>query len=270
MSGNPLEDILNSLASMPDCPHCGILYDPDVDGAGCLCCKKPYDGRVLREATMDTARIDYNEIDGSFFDTAQENSPFVEVKSRGKSGKSGKSGKKGKRAPATAAAEAVMTEFENALLADGFAIGANGDGTAMKYSRYMRMLFDHGIFSTRADFFKVGARACAQKFYQSQAEKKALENGGKTSAKKLYRNFANGFDKFVLLCADASIESETTCPQKPVEEDVMDTAWIEDLLCVDANIESEITCPQKPVEEDVMDTAWIDDLLDELGIELCE
>jgi len=270
MSGNPLEDILNHWESMSDCRNCGMLYDADVDGDVCSCCKKARNERALREVTLDTARVDYSETNGSFFDTAQENSPFVEVKSRGKSGKSGKFVKKAKRAPATAAAEAVMTEFENALLADGFAIGANGDGTAMKYSRYMRMLFDHGIFSTRADFFKVGARARAQKFYQSQAEKKALENGGKTSAKKLYRNFANGFDKFVLLCADASIESETTCPQKPVEEDVTDTAWFDDLLCVDANIESEITCPQKPVEEDVTDTAWVDDLLNELGIELCE
>lgn len=236
MSGNPLEDILNHWASMSDCRNCGMLYDADVDGDVCSCCKKAHNERALREVTLDTARVDYSETNGSFFDTASENSSFVGVTSRGKSGKFVK---KAKRAPATVAAEAVMNEFENALIADGFAIGVNGDGTAMKYSRYMRMLFDNGIFSTRADFFKAGARARAQKFYRSKAEQKALENGGKTTAKKLYRNFANGFDKYVLLCADM-------------------------------NIDSEIPVVEKPVEEDVTDTAWVDDLLNELGIELCE
>ena len=263
MSGNPLDDILNQLASMSDCRTCGMLYDGDVDGDYCSCCKKDHNERVLREVTLDTARVDYSET----FETERENSSFVGVTSRGKSGKkSVKFVKKAKRAPATVAAEAVMNEFEAALLADGFVVGENRDGTAVKYCRYMCMLFDNGIFSTRADFFKAGARARAHDFYRSKAEQKALENDGKTTAKKLYRNFANGFDKYVLLCSDMNIDSEIPVVEKPVEEDVADTAWVDDLL----NIDSEIPVVEKPVEEDVADTAWVDDLLNELGIELCE
>tara|TARA_B110001450_G_scaffold221094_1_gene216927 strand:+ start:38 stop:745 length:708 start_codon:yes stop_codon:yes gene_type:complete len=235
MSRNPLEDILNTWESLPDCAGCGMIYDPGVDGKECFCCKKAHNGRVLRETTLDTARFDYSALDELSRLLEDENLPVLKPKPR----KSGKSGQKGTRAPTTVAAETVMNEFEDALIADGFLVGANRDGTAVKYRRYMSMLFDHGIFTTRADFFKAGARTRAHEFYKSQGEKKATENGGKTNAKKLYRNFANGFDKFILLCANA-------------------------------NIDSEIPFVEKPVEEDSVDTEWIDDLLDELGVELGE
>lgn len=183
MSSTPLDEIFDALASLQECPNCGCIYDSDVDGDRCACCKKTYDRMLLRETTMDTARIDYDEIEEMFSDL-----------------ESGEKSRKRKHAPTSITTKAVMAEFEDALIADGYTIGANRDGTALKYSRYARMLFDHAIFSTRADFFLPGARVLAHQFYRSEAEKKAFENGGKTSAKKLYRNFANGFDKFVLLC----------------------------------------------------------------------
>ena len=148
-----------------------------------------------------TSSIDYAEMEELLRNVEEENDLFTELMTPQKSAK--QVNKKRKRAPISDAAKAVIREFEDALVADGFVVGALRDGTAMKYCGYMHMLFEHGVFSSRADFFDIGARAHAHQFYRSFAEQKVAENGGKTSAKKLYRNFSNGFDKFVLLCGTA-------------------------------------------------------------------
>lgn len=180
-----------------------------------MCCTKTLNDRVLRESTTDPTRIDYGEIYGEIIELFPELADLepaivdameMQKKSRVKTRE---------REPIDEAAKDVLREFERALMDDGFKVGANRDGTAYKYSRYMKMLFDHKIFSRRADFFRPGARAHAHKFYRSAAEKKAGESNTKTSAIKLYRNYANGFDKFVLLCSRDG-------PEPPEEENFDD------------------------------------------------
>jgi hypothetical protein len=201
MSTDGITGIFDFLDCSTACVHCGMLYDPDAFSIACPCCNKALTSRVLRESTVDGARVDYAATEGindDPFDTQADRSPeqatprLTARRARARQTLVTTSG-------AGEAANAVLREFEMLLVADGYKVGPNRDGTAMKYCRYMKMLFDHDIFTCREDFFRPGARNRAHEFYRSFAKSKADEAGGATKYKKLYKNFANGYDKFVLL-----------------------------------------------------------------------
>lgn len=196
MSSTDFTDIFDFLDCSTTCAHCGMHYDPSVFSFACPCCKKALNPRVLRDSTIDGSRIDYATAEGVDIDADDTKSDPVSKQSapraRSKPVLTTTSG-------AGEDANVVLCEFESLLVADGYKVGSNRDGTAIKYCRYMKMLFDHDIFVCRDDFFRPGARNRAHSFYMSMAKSKANEAGGRVSRKKLYKNFANGYDKFVLL-----------------------------------------------------------------------
>jgi Zn finger protein HypA/HybF involved in hydrogenase expression len=52
-------DIFDFLDFTAECVHCHVLYDPNAYPIACPCCKKAITLRVLRESTVDSARVDY-------------------------------------------------------------------------------------------------------------------------------------------------------------------------------------------------------------------
>lgn len=117
----------------------------------------------------------------------------------------------------TEAAISVLLEFEDLLLEDGYNMGKQ-DGAASKYPRYMKMLFTNDVFKCRDDFFDPNARVKAHRFYSSRAI--ADSKTTKTSAEKLYRNYRNGFDKYVIMAtyknADTKAKPLPTHPPVPL------------------------------------------------------
>lgn len=119
-----------------------------------------------------------------------------------------------------------MEEFRELLLADGYfdSPGAKGSGTIRKYVSYMKILFDTDTFHSRDDFFKPGARNKAHAALFAEAVRKSSQGG--TKASKLYCNFKNGFDKYVLLASfqSASVRvPHNTVTLTPSEASVMST-----------------------------------------------
>lgn len=112
----------------------------------------------------------------------------------------------------TSSAKAVIDEFKQLMLHDGYLLGSGRDGTASKYCRYMEMLFECDDFKCRDDFFKPLARSKAHEFYMDCAKKKEQEGSGKTPASKLYKNWRNGFDKYVFLASFHVLEASATVP----------------------------------------------------------
>ena len=164
---------------------------------------------ILSDATARTVNVD---VCTSRCATGKPVSKRKKEKAKAKTNLTSKCGKQ---------ADDVLAEFEDLLKRDGYSVGVNADGTARKYARYMKMLFDHGVFRCRADFFEHDSREKAHAFYRSIAQETASKNGGKTSAGKLFLNFRNGFDKFVML---AHFESEYKPPaSKTAEAPVCDS-----------------------------------------------
>jgi len=120
------------------------------------------------------------------------------------------------RVPSSESAEAIMQEFRELLTADGYceSPGAKNGGTIKKYVTYMKILFDSGTFHCRADFFKPGARNKAHASLFAEAVRKSAS--GKTKVSKLYSNYKNGFDKYVLLAsfqsASVRVPHQTATP----------------------------------------------------------
>ena len=85
----------------------------------------------------------------------------------------------------SAEARTVLREFRQLLIRDGYRVG-RGDGTATKYCRYMQMLFENDIFTSRDDFFKSAARSRAHAFYMQCAQKSA-KTDCRTSVKSCTR-----------------------------------------------------------------------------------
>jgi hypothetical protein len=224
MNSNSVDELIAMIEEAQCCNFCGMHWFSQSEGDPCLYCGKSLLGRKLRLSTCDTSRSFYSEPndDGVMYDTTSQRNtdgvvvptPFIPRFSVRKPAFKCKKA----RAKATAylttefgkQADDVLAEFEELLKRDGFRVGGGTDGTARKYARYMKMLFDHGVFTCRDDFFKSDSREKAHAFYRSVALEKTSENGGKTSASKLFGNFKNGFDKFIML---AHFESEF----KPVQ-----------------------------------------------------
>ena len=178
------------------------------------------------------------------------------------------------RPPSSESAEATMEEFRGLLLADGYfdSPGAKGSGTIRKYVSYMKILFDTGTFHSRDDFFKPGARNKAHAALFAEAVRKASQGG--TKASKLYCNYRNGFDKYVLL---ASFQSESvhlphnTVDPTPSEASVMSTD-VPTLFESEADAEAAVPTPISVAAEDSTDHSLeeylgassfdVDDLLD--------
>jgi len=90
----------------------------------------------------------------------------------------------------------VLDEFEKLMQFESQK-PYNSD-TRKRYKMYLKELFDGGVFNKRDELFNQGAKARAHKFYMQQAIQ-VHSKGGKTPLKKLYHNYKNGYDKFVLL-----------------------------------------------------------------------
>lgn len=221
-----LAEFMSQLSQCTSCDHCGYesvlgLY------VNCICCGKYVTGREFRESTLDSLRTDY----GAAADFADDNTTvdpdyedvvslctvlkdddfdngvvaYVHVPPQGDS------------------PDDVAAEFSLLLKADGYVDGSNGDGTAKKYVRYMKLLFEHEVFKSRGDFFLPGARAKAHMAYRVIATDKA-KLGGKTSARKLFKNYKNGFDRYVFLADEHARRkpNETTEPDVELaEEDIL-------------------------------------------------
>lgn len=216
MTSNPIEEMIQAIENAECCTFCGMHSFSSAVGEPCLCCGKSLLGRQLRSTTCDPSRLSYTEPnddcvmsdatsrlnqDGVSNPLPIRKPVFKRSNTKPKSSITTACGKPG---------DEVLSEFEELLKRDGFQVGGNADGTARKYARYMKMLFDHDIFRSRVDFFQADSREKAHAFYRRFALATASEKGGKTSASKLFSNFKNGFDKFVML---AHFESEF----KPVE-----------------------------------------------------
>lgn len=225
MNSNSVDELIAKIEEAQCCNFCGMHWFSQSEGEPCLCCGKSLLGRKLRLSTCDPSRMFYSEPNGDdvLYDTTSRlnidgvltPTPFIPrfaVRKPTFKRKKAKAAvylttKCGKQA------DDVLAEFEELLKRDGFKVGGGSDGTVRKYARYMKMLLDHDVFTCRADFFKPDSREKAHAFYRRMALEKASENGGTTSAGKLFGNFKNGFDKFVML---AHFESEF----KPVEAPV--------------------------------------------------
>ena len=96
----------------------------------------------------------------------------------------------------------VLQEYHRLLLQAGYSPGKKSDGSAYKYVNYMRLLFDNGIFSKRADFFADGAKDKAMRFYQEEAARKKSTNT--TKEDKLMSSFRHGFQHFIELAPKPS------------------------------------------------------------------
>ena len=272
-NGDLVDALMHIIESMQQCTHCGLHVDPSLHGGSCPCCNKSMTGRVLRDTTVDSSRIDYSGLDGDDCVNSKESIYEPALTSRGPTYRSCTShgpavgqlpplyrmyqpddpeqpvANEPCRRPArhavmeetdtrqhelgesladqdryihnvSAEARNVLREFRQLLIRDGYRVG-RGDGTATKYCRYMQMLFENDIFTSRDDFFKPAARSRAHAFYMQCAQKKAQETDCRTSVKKLYKNFANGFDKFVLL---ANFETAEVCTQ------VSDNVTLDDII----------------------------------------
>lgn len=206
------DDMLHTIDSKPECTHCGMHIDPLVP---CLCCKKTATGRVLRDTTSDIGRVDYTGLD-DFGDDAEKDTIVKPIAIGQKNMPQSK--------------QSVLEEFHQLLLQDGYHVGKSGDGTAVKYCRYMKMLFDSGVFSCREDFFGPSARSLAHATYVDIAKTKAHEGNSRTTWKKLYKNYANGFDKFVLLAKFESSDSSGSSAHESIDE--YDNVSVDDILAM--------------------------------------
>jgi len=198
-----LDDLVAMLERDANCSFCGMTSLSQTDGNPCMCCGKSMLDRQLRPSTCDPTRVSYEESNDDNVlseiknHLASEPAPLTTQPATRKAvvqkmPKPLKT-KYGKQA------DDVLVEFEMMLKRDGFKTTSGGDGTARKYARYMKMLFDNDVFKARDDFFKTDSREKAHSFYREMANKKAAEDGSTTSASKLFSNFKNGFDKFVML-----------------------------------------------------------------------
>ena len=203
MNNYTFEDLIAMIEGDASCTFCGMTSLSQTDGTPCMCCGKSLLDRQLRPSTCDPTRVSYEESNGDNVLSEINNhiapepapltthpapcKPVVQKMVKPLKTKCGKQ------------ADDVLTEFEMLMKRDGFKMSSSGDGTARKYARYMKMLFDHGVFKQRADFFNADSREKAHNFYREMADKKAAEDGCTTSASKLVSNYKNGFDKYVML-----------------------------------------------------------------------
>ena len=63
-NGDLVDALMHIIESMQQCTHCGLHVDPSLHGGSCPCCNKSMTGRVLRDTTVDSSRIDYSGLDG--------------------------------------------------------------------------------------------------------------------------------------------------------------------------------------------------------------
>lgn len=222
----PIDDLIAMIDEAQGCTFCGMHSFSQSEGDPCNCCGKILLGRQLRPSTCDPSRTSYCDPNDDgvvsplkpLANVGDDRNPsfairkptFKRSKAKMKTALKTTCGKQ---------ADDVLAEFEALLVRDGFNVGGGSDGTARKYARYMKMLFDHGVFKCRSDFFLPDSREKAHKFYREFAFTKASENGGKTSASKLFGNFKNGFDKFVMLVHIATVFN----PLEPTECDEAST-----------------------------------------------
>jgi hypothetical protein len=222
----PFDEFMSQLSRCTSCEHCGYesvlgLY------VNCVCCGKYVTGREFRESTLDSLRVDYGAAvnltdDNTATDPYYDDVASVLIASL-ESGDDGFGNTVVAEVHVPSQGDSpddVMAEFSLLLKADGFVDGSNGDGTAKKYVRYMKMLFEHDVFKSRGNFFLPGARAKAHVAYRVIAQDKARA-GGKTSARTLYKNYKNGFDRYVFLADEHAKRkpSETTEPNVELTED---------------------------------------------------
>jgi len=225
-----LSEFMSQLSECTSCEHCGYesvlgLY------VNCICCGKYVTGREFRASTLDSLRVDYGAV-ADFADDNTAADPDYELAEAGVLATSLDLEHYGPSncviaevhvPPQGDSPEDVSAEFSMLLKADGFVDGSNGDGTAKKYVRYMKLLFEHEVFQSRGDFFLSGARTKAHMAYRLIATDKA-RLGGKTSANKLFKNFKNGFDRYVFLADEHARRkpNETTEPDVELtEEDIV-------------------------------------------------
>ena len=194
-NGDVVDDVMNIIfESMQQCTHCGIRVDPSLNAGSCPFCNKFITGGLPSNASANSICVDYSELSTSANAVYKLAPNYCIVSNAPRSAPQN-------NAPDNVSDEQaqVLEEFMQLLLDNGYDKGKKRDGAASKYCGYMQMLFDGGIFSRRADFFKCDSRARAHRFYMQCAQEKASNNQCKTSARKMYTNFVNGFDKFVLL-----------------------------------------------------------------------
>jgi len=242
MGSTPIDELLAMLEETQCCNFCGMHSFSTSEGDQCLCCGKSLLDRQLRSSTCDKYRISYSELndvgtiaDVTFplnIDEDRFPAPFISKFAVRRSATKRKKAEAIEMSYLTTMcgkeADDVLAEFEELLKRDGFGVGCGADGTARKYARYMKVLFDNGVFVRRSDFFKPDSREKAHAFYRGIALEKATENGGTTSAKKLFNNFKHGFDKFVMLAhfetefkptdAPACASSDTLSESHDLEE----------------------------------------------------
>ena len=225
----PLDEFMSQMSQCTSCEHCGVesflgLY------VNCVCCGKYVTGREFRETTLDTLRVDYGYSADFAHDNTVSDPDYQDIVSVITSCTETVDDGFGVGVvadvhvpPQGDSPEDVMAEFSLLLKADGFVDGPNGDGTAKKYVRYMKLLFEHDVFKSRGDFFLAGARAKAHTAYRVIAQDKALA-GGTTKASRLFKNYKNGFDRYIFLADEHAKRKpdETTEPDVELsEEDII-------------------------------------------------
>jgi hypothetical protein len=92
----------------------------------------------------------------------------------------------------------VALEFKAALIAAGLNLH-RGQTAASKYPRVIKMLFDDGIFTTRAQLFAAGAEMRAWYHFSRVAQIKA--ETGRVSARKHFTNMRSAWERMQELLA---------------------------------------------------------------------
>jgi hypothetical protein len=96
----------------------------------------------------------------------------------------------------------VLREFSEALAAAGYSV-KRSDSTAAKYVKYMKFLFDNGVFLCRSDFFVPEAYGKALAACEERAAQVTRDQTKRTGHGKLVSNYMHGFDDYVRLCKRA-------------------------------------------------------------------